>query len=181
MKSAVFFERDGVLNLVEKRGQQQVAPVTIDQFRIHPDAKTQLPRLREAGFLVLVTTNQPGVSSGDLSRRELDRMHDLLRRTLPINDIFLCPHGDHDHCPCRKPRTGLLTEAAFKYHLSLEHCYVVSDKWQDAKAAENVGATSLLVESQWNGNGHHDFRLPTLEAVTSKILSVRPQLASAVG
>lgn len=181
MKSAIFFERDGVLNLVESRGTQQRVPQTIEEFRINPAAKSVLERLRQAGYLILVATNQPGVSRGDLPRRELDRMHDLLRRCLPIDDLFLCAHEEVDHCPCRKPRTGLLTEAAFKYHLNLEHCFVVSDKWQDAKAAENVGATSLLLESAWNGKGHHDFVLPSLDAIADKILSLGQQPQAAVG
>ena len=181
MKSAIFFERDGVLNLVEVRGSQQVVPKSVDEFQLNPAARPVLTRLKQAGYLILVTTNQPGVSCGYLPRRELDRMHDLLRRCLPVDDILVCPHDEMDQCPCRKPGTGLLTEAGFKHHLNLEQCFVVSDKWQDAKAAEYVGATSLLLKSPWNGNGHHDFILPNLEAIAEKILASPISAAAAVG
>jgi D-glycero-D-manno-heptose 1,7-bisphosphate phosphatase len=180
MKSAVFFERDGVLNLVETQGQQQIAPKCVEEFRPNPDAKPVLARLKRAGFLILVTTNQPGVAHGYIPRRELDRMHELLRGCLPVDDIFVCIHDGVDGCPCRKPQTGLLTEAAFKYHLNLEQCFVVSDKWHDAQAAHRVGAISLLLQSPWIGKGHHDVVLPTLEAIGEKILSSRPNLAAAV-
>jgi D-glycero-D-manno-heptose 1,7-bisphosphate phosphatase len=179
MKPAIFFERDGVLNLVETRNHQQLVPKTVEEFHLNTAARPVLARLQQAGYLILVTTNQPGVSRGYLPRRELDRMHDVLRRGLPIDDLFLCAHDDLDRCPCRKPGIGLLTEAAFKYHLNLEHCFVVSDKWQDAQAAQNVGATSLLLRSPWIGKGHKDFVLPSLEAIGEKILAGRNSLQAA--
>jgi len=137
-----------------------------------------LQQLREAGFALVVTTNQPGVSRGWLPRRELDRMHDLLRRVLPVDDILVCPHDAEDGCSCRKPEVGLLTEAAFKWHLDLERSFVVSDKWQDAEAARRVGCTSLLLKSPWVGGGHHDFVGDDLKEITRRILeyNARPVL-----
>jgi D-glycero-D-manno-heptose 1,7-bisphosphate phosphatase len=172
MRTAIFLERDGVLNEVSEARGQPLAPRSLEQFKIRPEAETALARLKKAGFLLIVTTNQPNVSEGRLSRRELDFMHTILRRRLPVDDVLLCAHGANDHCSCRKPKPGLLTEAAFKYHLNLEHCFVVSDKWQDARAAECVGATSLLIDSPWNGDCHHDYVLPDLNAVADKILSL---------
>ena len=173
MKSAIFFERDGILNDVEIKRGQQANPQTLAAFKIKPEVPELLKRLKEAGYLLFVTTAQSGISHGTLSRRELDLMHEILRRRVPIDDIFLCAHDEMDKCPCRKPKPGLLTEAAFKYHLNLEHCFVVSDKWQDAEAAQNAGCTSLLLKSQWNGKTHHDFVLPSLEEIVEKTISLR--------
>ena len=106
-------------------------------------------------------------------------MHDLLRRSFPLDDIMLCPHDEADHCPCRKPRPGLLIEAGFKWHLNLDHSYVISDKWQDAEAARTAGCTSLLINSPWIGDVHHDFILPDLTAVVDKILRLKQQLECA--
>ena len=114
----------------------------------------------------------------DLARRELDRMHDLLRRALPIDDLLICAHDDTDHCPCRKPRPGLFTEAAHKWRLTLDRSFVISDKWQDAEAARAVGATSLLVKSPWIGSAHHDFVLPDISAVVEKILHLQTSPAT---
>ncbi len=172
MKSAIFFERDGVLNVVRIKRQQQIGPLSLEEFEVKPDVLPVLRKLRAAGFLLLVTTNQPGLSRGYQSRRELDRMHEVLRTELPLDDIFVCPHDEMDRCPCRKPKPGLLTEAAFKWHLNLDRCFVVSDKWQDAEAAFNAGCTSLLIRSPWNGNGHHDFVLADLPTIVEKILSL---------
>lgn len=173
MKAAVFFERDGVLNRVRVERQNQVTPLTMDEFALNEEAIDLLASLKAAGFRLLVTTNQPGLSRGYQSRRELDLMHTVLRKKFPIDDIFVCPHDALDRCPCRKPEPGLFFEAAFKYHLDLERSFVVSDKWQDAKAAHNAGCTSLLIQSPWNGSGHRDFTFPNLEAAVRRILQLQ--------
>jgi len=175
MKSAVFFERDGVLNLVKVERGHQVAPLMLDDFQVNPEACVVLKELKAAGFVLLATTNQPGVSRGYLARRELDRMHDFLRRQLPLDDILVCPHDETDRCTCRKPHAGLLTEAAFKWHIDLERSYVVSDKWQDAQAAHVGGCTSLLLRSPWIGKGHHDFVLSSLSEAVERILQFHSQ------
>jgi D-glycero-D-manno-heptose 1,7-bisphosphate phosphatase len=170
MKAAVFFERDGVLNQVRVERQNQVSPRTLDELILNDEAVDLLRSLKEAGFLLLATTNQPGLSRGYQSRRELDLMHNLIRKRFPLDDLLLCPHDEVDRCPCRKPKPGLFLEAAFKWHVDLDRSFVVSDKWQDAAAAHNAGCTSLLIQSPWNGNGHRDFIFPNLRAAVQKIL-----------
>ena len=176
MKKAVFIERDGILNEVKAGPKHQIAPLTLEEFKLIKAAEPALQKLKKAGFVLIVTTNQPGLSRGYQSRRELDRMHDLVRRAFPVDDLLVCPHDEADHCPCRKPRPGLLIEAAFKWHLNLDHSFVISDKWQDAEAARTAGCTSLLLKSPWVGNVHHDFVLPSLDAIAEKILSLKQQV-----
>ena len=169
VRSGVFFERDGILNLVNVERKHQVSPLSLDQFLPNLDAVEPLRQLKSAGFALLVVTNQPGISRGYLPRRELDRMHDMLKRTFPVDDILVCPHDEMDRCTCRKPLAGLLTEAAFKWHLDLERSFVVSDKWQDAQAAHVAGCTSLMLKSPWIGKGHYDFVLSNLSEVVQRI------------
>jgi len=152
MKLGVFIERDGILN-------REVLPL--------------LKKLKAAGFVLIATTNQPGLSRGYQTRRELDRMHEALRRALPVDDILVCPHDETDRCNCRKPKAGLLVEAGFRWHVDLDHSFVISDKWQDAEAARSAGCTSLLLQSPWLGAGHRDFVLPDLVSIVEKILQLR--------
>jgi D-glycero-D-manno-heptose 1,7-bisphosphate phosphatase len=173
MKQGIFLERDGVLNLARVERQHQVSPLTLEEFQVNEAAGPLLSQLKASGFLLIATTNQPGLSRGYQSRRELDRMHDLLRRKLPLDAILICPHDETDHCPCRKPKPGLFVEAAFSWHIDLDRSFVVSDKWQDAEAARTVGATSMLLDSPWVGNVHHDFVLPDLSAAVDKIRQLR--------
>jgi D-glycero-D-manno-heptose 1,7-bisphosphate phosphatase len=172
MKSGVFFERDGLLTRVRLERQHQISPRTLDDFEINQEAIVPVQKLKAAGLVLIATTNQPGLSRGYQSRRELDQMHALLKTAFQLDDILVCPHDENDRCPCRKPKPGLLLEASFKWHLDSDRSYVVSEKWQDAEAAHLAGCTSLLVKSPWNGPGHHDFILASLPAVVARILQL---------
>lgn len=183
MKAAVFFERDGILNLCEVQHGHQAVPLRLDQFRVNPAAAALLAQLKQAGFILIATTNQPAVSRGELPRNELDLMHNVLRRKLPLDDIVICPYDDTDH-PCYKPQPGMFLEAAFKWSLDLDRSYIVSDKWPDAKAAQIAGCTSIMVRSPWIGGDHHDFVVDNIEAAVTKILQLHhslfaPELARA--
>ncbi len=124
MKKAVFIERDGILNEVQTGPKNQIIPLTLEEFKVKKEADPALRKLKQAGFVLIVTTNQPGLSRGYLNRRELDRMHDIVRRCFPIDDLMVCPHDEADHCPCRKPRPGLFIEAARLRGEALDHALV---------------------------------------------------------
>ncbi len=174
MKTAVFFERDGVLNQCAIADGHQSVPTSLEEFRVAPEAAALLAELRELGFLLIATTNQPGISRGEVRRNEVDLMHAVLRRKLPLDDILLCGSDDPTH-PCLKPNPGMLLEAAFKWSLDLDHCYVISDKWQDAKAAQVAGCTSILIRSPWIGGDHHDFVVDSLADAVRKIIRLQQQ------
>jgi len=179
MKSAVFLERDGILNLCEQAGHQQVIPRRAEEFKINPEARELLGRLKQAGFLLIVATNQPGVVRGHMSRTDLELMHNQLRRHLPVDDILVCTHDDPSH-PCHKPQAGLFLEASFKWGLDLDRSFVISDKWPDARAAHIAGCTSVMVQSPWVGRDHHDFLVPDLKAGVEKILDLNAHLFRAL-
>jgi len=173
MRTAVFIERDGVLNLPKVEAQYQIAPKSVNELNLNRAAIAPLKQLKAAGFLLIATTNQPGISRGHISRREIDLMHALIMRTFPLDEIVMCPHDDADRCPCRKPRPGLFCEAAFTWQLSLDHSFVISDKWQDAKAAQNAGCTSILIKSAWTGGNHIDFVVPDLASAAAKVVQLQ--------
>lgn len=147
----------------------------LEQFRVNPAAVAVLAELKRAGFVLIATTNQPAVGRGELSRRELDSMHVALRRKLALDDILFCGDEDETH-PCQKPQPGMFLEAAFKWSLDLERSFVISDKWQDAKAAEVVGCTSVLIRSSWLGDDHHDFIVDDLAAAGAKVQQLNESL-----
>jgi D-glycero-D-manno-heptose 1,7-bisphosphate phosphatase len=172
MKAAVFLERDGVINEAGIVGGHQEVPLHLDGFQVCKEVRASLERLKNAGFLVIVTTNQPGLADGRLCRSELDLMHSILMRALPIDDILMCPHAENDNCHCHKPEAGLFTEANFKWNLDMDLSFVISNKWQDAAAAHVAGCTSVLIKSALNGDSHHDFIVPSLPLAVDKILSL---------
>src|SRR5436190_23832754 len=99
MKSGIFFERDGILNLTKVERGHQHAPFSIDQFQVNPAATEPLQKLKAAGYVLLATTNQPGLSRGYLPRPELDRTPPPLKQRLPLDEIPVCPHDETAHCP----------------------------------------------------------------------------------
>src|SRR5437870_5374279 len=173
MKQAVFIERDGVLNQVRVERQHQVSPLTLEEFHPEQKAVSEIKRLKAGGLVVIATTNQPGLSRGYQSRRELDGMHALLRRTFDRDDLSAGLHDETERSPSRKPKPVLLVEAAFTWHLDLDRSFVISEKWQDAEAARAAGCTSLLVQSPWVRTGHRNFVRPDLASVVDKILSLK--------
>src|SRR6267143_5744668 len=181
MKLGVFIDRDGVLNMVRVDRQQQVCPVTLEEMHVNAAAVPFIAKLKAAGLVLIATTNQPGLSRGYQNRREMDRMHELLRKTFALDDFLVCPHDETDRCPCRKPKPGLLVEAAFKWHLDLDHSFVISDKWQDAEAARTAGCTSLLIQSPWLGSVHHDLIVPSLAAAVEKVFQLQTSPRLMVG
>lgn len=172
MKAAVFLERDGVINEAKVAHGHQQFPRHVEDFNVRKDVLRCLQQLKQVGFLLLVTTNQPGLADGRLCRSELDLMHGMLVRALPIDDILTCPHAENDNCHCQKPEAGLFTEAQFKWNLDMDLSFVISDKWQDAAAAHVAGCTSVLIRSELNGNSHHDFITEDLQSAVDKILNL---------
>ena len=147
MRRAVFLDRDGVLNREIVRNGHATAPFTLAEVEILPGVPDALDRLRRAGFLLIVVTNQPDVVRGSASRHEIEAIHSHLRHTLPVDDIRVCYHDDIDRCACRKPTPGMVYSAAVEHDIALGASYMVGDRWRDVGAGQRAGCTTILVQS----------------------------------
>lgn len=145
-RRAVFLDRDGVLTRMIARDGRLRAPLTLDEFEILPGAAEALRALREAGFLLIVATNQPDVAHGLLQREDVEAMHRRLRQALPLDDIKVCYDGDETLSPCYKPRPGMLLEAARERGIDLARSYMVGDRWRDVGAGKAAGCFTILVD-----------------------------------
>jgi len=143
---AVFLDRDGVINANLQRDGKPVAPTRLAELRFLPGIEEAARRLKAAGFLLIVITNQPDVATGLTPRAECEAMHDEIRRRLPIDDIMACFHTDADNCFCRKPKPGMIFEAAAKYNIDLAASYVVGDRWRDIKAGQAAGCFTIFID-----------------------------------
>lgn len=144
-RRCVFLDRDGVINASVERDGRLVAPTAVADFRILADVDVAIRSLREAGFLVIVVTNQPDVATGRVKRETVEAMHAILRDRLAVDDIEVCYHVDSDHCPCRKPKPGMLLDAARRYDIDLTKSYLVGDRWRDILAGDAAGCFTILV------------------------------------
>jgi len=139
LRRAVFLDRDGVINRSLVRDGKPYAPMHVSEFELLPGVPAALSRLRQHGFLNIVITNQPDVATGKQRREDLDALHERLKTKLAIDAIKTCCHLDVDDCACRKPKPGLLLEAAREFNIDLGASFMVGDRWRDIAAGHRAG------------------------------------------
>lgn len=149
-RPGVFLDRDGVLNEVRMDGDIASTPRTVAELQIYPDARPQLERLREAGYALIVVSNQPDVARGTLSMAAAGAINDALRAALPVDAVYICPHDTKDGCDCRKPKPGLIQRGARDWAVDLRRSYLIGDRWVDLVAAQAAGIPGLLLEQPWS-------------------------------
>ena len=146
---AVFLDRDGTIN--EKTGFLCAE----EQFRLLPGAASAIALLNQMGWLVIVVTNQPVIARGDVTLEELDNIHCKMETLLGqtgayVNEIYFCPHhpdkgffGERPEykveCNCRKPKPGMLLEAAKRFHINLAQSWMAGDDRRDMEAGKAAG------------------------------------------
>jgi D-glycero-D-manno-heptose 1,7-bisphosphate phosphatase len=172
---AVFLDRDGVLNEAIVREGRPYSPMTIEQLKLVKDAAPALNRLKAAGFLLIVVTNQPEVARGTQSRAEVEAMNATVASELPLDGFFTCWHDDPDDCQCRKPKPGLLQEAAARLTIDLSRSFLVGDRWRDIDAGANAGCRTVLIDHHYHErppDHEPDHRAQTLADAATWILEV---------
>ncbi len=178
-RRAVFLDRDGVIFYpVKKEGTNSAwkekgktrAPFSVTELLkvggVVPHAEAVLRSLRERGFLTILVTNQPDITYGNLSREEWERIQ-AYATALPFDDVFVCFHGRDDGCDCKKPRPGMLLEAAHKWGIDLATSYFVGDTESDTGAAYAAGCKSILIDALYNHGLSSDFRISHLKNLGS--------------
>jgi D-glycero-D-manno-heptose 1,7-bisphosphate phosphatase len=149
MRRAVFLDRDGVLNRLVARADGTLgSPRSAAGFCLLPGVAAAVARLRAAGLIAVLVTNQPDIARGRLAREELERMHEQLQQEVDLDAIFACPHDDGDGCKCRKPRPGLLLDAARRLRLDLAASFLIGDSAKDVAAGSAAGCHTILVGEQ---------------------------------
>jgi len=146
MRRAVFLDRGGVLNRAVVRDGKPHPPATLDEFEILPGVPEALRSLDEAGFLLVVATNQPDVARGLRGREVVEAMHRRLREELPLDDIKPCDEVDGPDSACYKPRPGMLLDAAGDSGIELSRSYMVGDQWRDVGAGKAAGCFTILID-----------------------------------
>ena len=146
-RRAIFVDRDGTLNRAVVVDGKPYPPSTVDQFELLPGVTEGLLSLKDAGYLVVVVTNQPDVATGRQSSEVVEAMHKELRSKLPIDDIRVCFHTDEDRCQCRKPLPGMLLASAKELDIDLSNSYMVGDRWRDIEAGQAAGCRTIFIRN----------------------------------
>jgi len=162
MHRAVFLDRDGVINQMVYNPDFGLvdSPLKPSEFILLPDVAEGVRQIKALGFLAIVVSNQPGIAKGKFSQALLDRItqkmhHDLGTQSAKLDDVFYCLHHPEavlkeyrQNCDCRKPKPGLLEQAARKWDIELTSSYFVGDGITDVLAGRAVGAICLYVGSR---------------------------------
>jgi len=146
----VLIDRDGTIN-VEKHYLSDPA-----EMELLPGAAAAMRRLKEAGFGIIVVTNQSGIARGYFDMARLDQIHARMNELLAaegasVDGIYLCPHGPDDDCACRKPLPGMVDQAVADHGFDPARAVVIGDKEVDVELGLGVGAKTFLVRT---GHGH---------------------------
>jgi histidinol-phosphate phosphatase family protein len=147
MRKCIFFDRDGIVN-------QSPGPGYVERwedFHVLPEFIDILRQVTALGYVAVIITNQRGVGRGIMSLATLEDMHQRLRillkeqHGLELLDIFTCTHDHAANCNCRKPKPGMILDAARKHSINLEESWMIGDSPKDAEAGRAAGCRTILV------------------------------------
>ena len=170
---AAFLDRDGVLNDVHLVYGVPHPPSSPSELELLPLVIEACQTLHAAGIRLVVVTNQPDIARGTTTRAAVDEINDELRRVLPLTDVVVCPHDDTDGCGCRKPRPGMILDAAAKHGIALGRSVMVGDRWRDIAAGRAAGVANVFVDHNYDERRPigHDLTVRGLHEATSFILN----------
>jgi D-glycero-D-manno-heptose 1,7-bisphosphate phosphatase len=147
---AVFLDRDGVVNRAVVREGKPYPPAALEELEVLPDAPAALAQLHDAGYHLIIVTNQPDVARGKQTRAFVESIHAALRKEgLPIDSFRVCYHDDPDQCDCRKPKPGMLLAAAREEGVDLQGSFMVGDRWRDMEAGEAAGCRTIFIDRHY--------------------------------
>jgi len=160
-QKCVFLDRDGTINVLIENS----FVTKPEQFKLIDGVAEAIKKINSMGYLAIVITNQPVIARGEVDFQTLDLIHmkmetDLGKSGAYLDDLFFCPHhpakgfmGERPEykieCDCRKPKPGMILEAAKKYNIDLAHSYMVGDNMRDINAGKAAGCkTALIIDPQ---------------------------------
>jgi histidinol-phosphate phosphatase family protein len=151
---AVFIDRDGTI-IREKNYLRRVKDLALLNGAVEG-----LRGLRSAGFKVIMVTNQSGIGRGYLTETKLAQIHAHLQKLLSMkkaafDGVYYCRHLPEDGCACRKPRLGMVNEAAKKFNIDLKSSYSIGDHVNDLLLGQNMGGKGVFILT---GHGKEEFR-----------------------
>ena len=173
----VILDRDGTINHDSEHHVKSV-----DEWRPIKGSLEAIARLSQAGYRVVVATNQSGIARGLFDTATLIAIHDMLQRAAGlaggrIDAFFFCPHAADSRCECRKPQPGMLLEVARRFNVSLKDVYMVGDARRDLEAAHAAGARPVLVLTGKGRKTKADGELPAGTQVFPDLAAFAEQLA----
>lgn len=183
MTKAAFLDRDGVLNRKAPEGEYVTR---WEEMEFLPGAHEAVHSLNQAGYFVVVVSNQRCVAKGLITASELDSMHARMRHEFEafgarFDAIYYCPHDFQPPCSCRKPQPGMLFEAARTHELDLAESWMIGDSAHDVQAGRNAGCRTVRLTEDVESSAAADVVASTLLDAVHKILQIQTGLPATIG
>jgi D-glycero-D-manno-heptose 1,7-bisphosphate phosphatase len=147
---AVFLDRDGVVNKAIVIEGLPYPPKSIDELQILPGVRDGIAQLMQFNYKIFIVTNQPDVARGTALLDKVQEINYFLSKELFIEQVYCCFHDGIESCNCRKPKPGMILQAAEEWDLDLNNSFLIGDRWRDIEAAQNAGVTSILIDYNYN-------------------------------
>ena len=149
LRHAVFLDRDGVINRAKVHNGKPYPPANFNALEILPGVRDALKLLHKLGYLLIVVSNQPDVARGKSAQQDIDLINQKLMLELPLDDIRVCYHDDVDNCVCRKPKPGLIEQAAHDFSIDLIHSFMIGDRWKDIEAGKTASCRTIWIKNDY--------------------------------
>jgi D-glycero-D-manno-heptose 1,7-bisphosphate phosphatase len=161
-----------VINRAFVRDGRPYPPSSVAELELLPGVLEALERLKAAHYRLIVVTNQPDVARGTTPRLIVDQINARLMAALPLDAIRTCYHDSSAGCECRKPRPGLLLDAANEFNIDLGASWMVGDRWRDVEAGSAAGCRTIFLDYRYSETQpvNADFRVGTLLEAAAIIL-----------
>jgi D-glycero-D-manno-heptose 1,7-bisphosphate phosphatase len=147
LKPAAFFDRDGVLNRAFVRDGVPHPPASVEELHVAGGAAEAVRAVRDAGWLAIVVTNQPDVARGTTTLESVQAINAAIATRLGVDAIYMCPHDSQDGCDCRKPKPGLLLQAARDHGVDLSRSVMVGDRVNDIACGRAAGCATIFLDA----------------------------------
>lgn len=129
--------------------------MTVSEFGFLPSIQEVCRQLKIFGYLIIVITNQPEVSRGNLSIKTLESINSLVYNTLPVDSIKVCIHSDEDKCKCRKPLPQLIYDACEEFNINPRDSWMVGDRWKDIDCGYSAGCKTIFIDYGYDETFHN--------------------------
>jgi D-glycero-D-manno-heptose 1,7-bisphosphate phosphatase len=180
MRRAVFLDRDGVVNRKAREGEYVTR---WEEMQILPGVPEAIALLKRADYHVIVVSNQRCVAKGLITAADLEAMHQRMCDALAnagatIDAVYYCPHETQPSCRCRKPKPGMLLDAARDHDIDLSASWMIGDSHADVEAGHNAGCkTALLAASDDSVKTNADIVARSLLEAIRQILGLEQDIA----
>jgi D-glycero-D-manno-heptose 1,7-bisphosphate phosphatase len=144
--AGVFLDRDGVLNAASVRDGRPHPPQTVADLSVLPGVPDACHAMAAAGLRLICITNQPDIARGTQDADVVATLNVRLQEALDLDEVVTCPHDDADGCECRKPKPGMILDAAERWGVDLARSVTVGDRWRDVEAGRSAGTRTVFID-----------------------------------